>query len=126
MVGIEEMPVETINSTPLQSFDPLLAELTCRSTTTKICKTVIEHIDPQSGVVVSTCKCEPTTYGQSLQIFAGLILFLAIFNLGMILDCATHTFKDKDRKTKWLILLLLLGLIFSIPYYFMVKRKNNY
>lgn len=48
----------------------------------------------------------------------GLALF--VFWLWMLIDCAR---RDFDKKTMWLVILLLLGGIGAIAYFFAVKKK---
>jgi hypothetical protein len=50
-----------------------------------------------------------------------ILLLLFVFWLWMLIDCAKREFDDKAL---WIILLIFLGLIGAILYFFIVKRKN--
>jgi len=50
-----------------------------------------------------------------------IFLLLFVFWLWMLIDCAKREFDDK---LLWIILLIFLGLIGAILYFFIVKRKN--
>lgn len=56
-----------------------------------------------------------------LIIFLIMIPFI-IFWIKMIIDASKREFKDK---TVWLILIVALGLVGAITYYFAIKRNNN-
>jgi uncharacterized membrane protein len=42
----------------------------------------------------------------------------------MIIDCAQRKFKEDNEKVVWILLLVFLGVIGAIVYYFVVKRKK--
>jgi len=54
-------------------------------------------------------------------IFFIVIISAIIFTLWMLIDCIRREFKDR---VLWILIILLVGLIGSIIYYFMIKRKN--
>lgn len=56
-----------------------------------------------------------------LIIFIIMIPFI-IFWIKMIIDASKREFKDK---TVWIILIVALGLVGAIVYYFAIKRNNN-
>ncbi|MBI2415694.1 MAG: PLDc N-terminal domain-containing protein [Candidatus Kerfeldbacteria bacterium] len=54
--------------------------------------------------------------------FAGLIgLVCFVFTIWMIIDAAKRNF---DQKVLWILLMVFLGFIPAVIYYFMIKRKN--
>ena len=57
-----------------------------------------------------------------LFIFVSLML---IFWIWMIVDCAKRDFKKNDDKVIWILILVFLGVIGAIIYYFIIKRKNK-
>ncbi|MBI2133277.1 PLDc N-terminal domain-containing protein [Candidatus Woesearchaeota archaeon] len=52
---------------------------------------------------------------------AALLIGSFIFWLIMLIDCIKREF---DQKALWIILILVLGIVGAILYYFMVKRKG--
>ncbi|TSC52112.1 MAG: Uncharacterized protein CEO40_278 [Parcubacteria group bacterium LiPW_72] len=66
-----------------------------------------------------------TGMGVGLIIFwiVGMIIGLLLFILWilMLIDCIK---RDFSQKTLWIILLIVLGYIGAVAYYFAVKRKN--
>ncbi|MDD5627143.1 MAG: PLD nuclease N-terminal domain-containing protein [Patescibacteria group bacterium] len=66
-----------------------------------------------------------TGMGVGLIIFwiVGMIIGLLLFILWilMLIDCIK---RDFSQKTLWIILLIVLGWIGAVAYYFAVKRKN--
>ena len=46
-----------------------------------------------------------------------------IFWIKMIIDVANRNFKKSDDKIIWLLIVILLGLLGALIYYFTVKRK---
>lgn len=54
-------------------------------------------------------------------IFMLVGLALGIFWIWMLVDCIKRRF---DQKTLWIVLLIILGWIGAIAYYFVIKRKN--
>lgn len=52
-----------------------------------------------------------------------VILFSVVFWIWMIVDCAQRKMKDND-KVVWILILIFLGSIGAIIYYFAVKRKK--
>lgn len=60
--------------------------------------------------------------GAILVVILVVLLILSIFWLWMLIDCIKREFKDK---VMWIVLLLVLGPVGAIAYYFVVKRKNK-
>lgn len=42
----------------------------------------------------------------------------------MIIDCAQRKFKSDSEKVVWILVIVLLGWLGAIIYYFVVKRKK--
>lgn len=42
----------------------------------------------------------------------------------MLVDCVTRNFKKDTDKVVWVLVIIFAGLIGSIIYYFVVKRKS--
>ncbi len=51
-------------------------------------------------------------------------LFSFIFWIWMIVDCAQRDMKG-DNKVVWILILVFLGILGAIIYYFAVKRKSK-
>lgn len=61
-----------------------------------------------------------------------LVLFIialgilaTVFWILMIIDCAKRDFRDESTKVVWIVVLVLLGIIAAIVYYFAVKRPED-
>jgi cytochrome c biogenesis factor len=52
-----------------------------------------------------------------------LIVVSVVFWIWMIIDCAQRKMKDND-KVVWILILIFLGSIGALVYYFVVKRKH--
>jgi hypothetical protein len=59
-----------------------------------------------------------------LTIFS-VIIFLIVFWILMIVDCAKRDFKKDDERVVWILILVFLGWIGAIIYYFSVKIKDK-
>jgi len=51
-----------------------------------------------------------------------IALLFFVFWVWMLVDCAKRNF---DQKTLWIVLLLVLGWVGAIAYFFAVKRKTG-
>ncbi len=51
-----------------------------------------------------------------------LVIFLTVFWVLMIIDCAKRKMSDSERVV-WILVLVFLGFIGATIYYFAVKRK---
>ncbi len=65
-----------------------------------------------------------------LIIFAVLFIIIlgiliAVFWVWMLIDCITRDFRDDMEKIVWILLMVFLGVIASIVYYFVVKRNDK-
>lgn len=49
-----------------------------------------------------------------------------IFWLFMLIDAAKRKFKDGSDKVAWILVIVLVGIIGAIIYYFVIKRKNKH
>jgi len=86
------------------------------------------------GLAGNTALAANNDYGSTAaaSIGIGLIIFWLIFMLisilffafwiWMLVDCVK---RDFDQKVLWIILILVLGWIGAIAYYFVVRRKNG-
>lgn len=52
-----------------------------------------------------------------------LIIFISVFWIVMIVDCAKRNFKNENDKIVWILILIFLGILGAIIYYFVVKRQ---
>lgn len=52
-----------------------------------------------------------------------LIVVSVVFWIWMIIDCAQRKMKDND-KVVWILILIFLGSIGALVYYFVVKRNK--
>lgn len=71
---------------------------------------------------------EPAIFvGTSFMLIMGLfvlaVLLSMVFWVWMLIDCVQRDFKKDSDKIVWVLLMLFLGVIPSIIYYFVVKRK---
>lgn len=88
------------------------------------------------GLVGNTAQAQYDNYGTTPDVVGaglgiGLIivwivfmivgLALSVFWIWMLVDAIKRPF---DQKTMWIILLIILGWIGAIAYYFVIKRKN--
>ena len=55
-----------------------------------------------------------------------LILLISCFWVWMIVDCAKREFEKPDEKTVWILVIVLVGVIGAIVYFFAVKSNKNY
>ena len=56
---------------------------------------------------------------------AALAIFLFVFWILMIVDCATRKFKNDIEKVVWILILIFVHILGAIIYYFVVKRQNK-
>lgn len=55
----------------------------------------------------------------------GLFIFLFVFWILMLVDCARRKFKKSDEQIVWILVIALVGFIGALIYYFVIKRKDN-
>jgi Co/Zn/Cd efflux system component len=62
-----------------------------------------------------------------LAVLAAIALgvFLFIFWILMIVDCAKRDFKNENEKIVWIIVIVLAGWIGALIYYFAVKSNSD-
>ncbi len=58
-----------------------------------------------------------------MLIFVALSIFLFVFWILMIVDCAQRKFKQENDKIVWILILIFLSFLGAILYYFIVKRR---
>ena len=58
-------------------------------------------------------------------VFFVVIIGGIVFWIFMIVDVAKRGLPKPDDKTLWILIVVLAGLIGSIIYYFMIKRKDK-
>ena len=56
----------------------------------------------------------------------GLIIYLFVFWILMIIDAAQRRFKDGAEKIVWVLILIFLGILGAIIYYFIIKKPNRH
>lgn len=61
-----------------------------------------------------------------ILLLIALAIFLFIFWILMIVDCATRKFKNDTEKIVWIIVIIFAGIIGALIYYFVVKRENKH
>jgi len=49
---------------------------------------------------------------------------LTVFWIFMIIDAAQRKFKKDDEKVIWILILVFLGIIGAVIYYFVIKNKD--
>jgi len=81
--------------------------------------TASTQMDPTAGLILAIV----------IILFVGfiflLIMFATIFWIWMIVDCAKRKFKEDNEKVIWILLMVFLGVIASIIYYFVIKREAD-
>ncbi|MBD3259182.1 hypothetical protein GF371_00965 [Candidatus Woesearchaeota archaeon] len=55
-------------------------------------------------------------------VFFAIMILLFIFWLLMLIDCAKRGFKNETDKVVWILVIVLVGFIGAIIYYFVVRR----
>jgi prolipoprotein diacylglyceryltransferase len=55
---------------------------------------------------------------------AGILGF--IFWIFMLIDVIKRNFKKENDKIMWILIVVLIGIIGALIYYFMVKRHNKH
>ena len=58
-------------------------------------------------------------------LFIAILVLTFIFWIFMIIDCAKRTFKDDTEKILWILVIVLVGILGAIIYYFVVKAKDK-
>lgn len=56
-------------------------------------------------------------------IVLGLIIWAIIFWILMLIDCAKRKFKGDIDKVVWILIIIFVGIIGAIIYYFVIKKK---
>ena len=52
-------------------------------------------------------------------------VFLFVFWIKMIIDCAKRDFKAENEKVVWILVIVLLGFLGATVYYFAVKVQDK-
>lgn len=60
-----------------------------------------------------------------ILVLVGLIIFLFVFWIMMIVDCAQRKFKNDNDKIVWILVLIFAGFIGAIVYYFVIKNAKQ-
>ena len=61
-----------------------------------------------------------------LMLFIMLVfVFLFVFWILMIIDCVKRDFKGENDKVVWILVLVFLGFIGAVIYYFVVKINDK-
>ncbi|MBS3080783.1 PLDc N-terminal domain-containing protein [Candidatus Pacearchaeota archaeon] len=77
---------------------------------------------------------ELATLGPSMILLAvilflliiGLIVFLFVFWILMIIDAAKRKFKNDNDRVIWILIIVLLGMLGAIIYYFAIKMPDKH
>ena len=59
------------------------------------------------------------------MVMFALAVLLIVFWIWMIIDCAQRKFKQENDKIIWILVIVLLGLIGALVYYFVVKLGSK-
>jgi len=54
-----------------------------------------------------------------------LAVFVFIFWLSMLINCMKRKFKESSDKIAWILVIIFLGIIGALVYYFIVKTKDK-
>ncbi len=54
-----------------------------------------------------------------------VILSLWVFWIWMIVDCVKRNFKNDNDKVVWILVLVFLGILGAIIYFFVIKNKQD-
>ena len=57
-------------------------------------------------------------------IIIAISVFIFVFWISMIIDCVKRKFKDDSSKILWILILIFLGILGAIIYYFVVKKPE--
>ena len=60
-----------------------------------------------------------------MLIFMAVFVFLFVFWILMIIDCAKREFKGENDKVVWILVLVFLGFLGAVIYYFVVKVNDK-
>ena len=60
-----------------------------------------------------------------MLIFMAVFVFLFIFWILMIIDCVKRDFKGENDKVVWILVLVFLGFLGAVIYYFVVKVNDK-
>lgn len=58
-----------------------------------------------------------------ILLFFAVIISSMVFWIWMIVDCANRKMKEND-KIVWILIIVLIGILGAIIYYFVIKRKK--
>ena len=59
-----------------------------------------------------------------LLLFVAFVLLVVIW-IWMIVDCARRDFDGTSEKVAWLLVIILVGLLGALIYYFAVKNRDD-
>ena len=60
-----------------------------------------------------------------MLILMAVFVFLFVFWIIMIIDCAKREFKGENDRVVWILVLVFLGFIGAVIYYFVVKVNDK-
>ena len=60
-----------------------------------------------------------------MLILMAIFVFLFVFWILMIIDCVKREFKGENDKVVWILVLVFLGFIGAVIYYFVVKVNDK-
>ncbi|MBD3313459.1 hypothetical protein GF345_03385 [Candidatus Woesearchaeota archaeon] len=84
---------------------------------------LMQQMSPEAGVALG--------FGMLMAIIIAVLLFsviallLFVLWIWMLIDCVKREFKDDMEKVVWILLMVFLGALASIIYYFVVYRETK-
>ena len=60
-----------------------------------------------------------------MLIFFALAILAFILWIFMVIDCVKRDFRHENDKIAWILVIVLLGVIGALVYYFVVRRKEG-
>ena len=61
----------------------------------------------------------------TILVLGALAVFLFVFWILMIIDAAQRRFKSDAEKIVWILILIFLGILGALIYYFVIKKPNR-
>ena len=58
-----------------------------------------------------------------ILIFIALFVLMLVFWIFMLIDAVQRKYKNENDKIAWILIIVLVGVVGAIIYYFVVKRK---
>ncbi len=58
-----------------------------------------------------------------ILVFIALFVLMLVFWIMMLVDAVQRKYKEENDKIVWILIIVLVGVIGAIIYYFVVKKK---